>query len=85
MDELPRAHNATSTSAGPRLEDLTPRERETLLLITDGVRNRDIAQRLRIGLRTVESHRQRLMMKLGVNSSAALTKLAIARGWIRAS
>jgi len=64
-------------------DGLTPREREILLLITDGSINKEIARKLMIGVRTVESHRQSLMMKLDIRTTAGLTKYALASGLIR--
>jgi DNA-binding CsgD family transcriptional regulator len=81
--------NLTSAEAvGGRMIDidaggLTPREREILILVTDGASNKEIAQKLMIGVRTVETHRQSLMMKLGIRTSAGLTKYALACGLIK--
>jgi DNA-binding NarL/FixJ family response regulator len=68
---------------GPKLADLTNREREVLSHIADGLCNKEIACRLNIGTRTVETHRERLMRKLDIHSIAGLTKFAVARGLIR--
>ena len=59
---------------------LTPREREVLLHIADGLSNKEIACALDIGVRTVETHRERIMRKLDIHSVAGLTKFAIANG-----
>ena len=58
---------------------LTPREREVLYPIAEGLTNRQIAGRLKISRRTVEAHRARLMIKLRLNSQAALVRYAISR------
>jgi DNA-binding NarL/FixJ family response regulator len=50
--------------------------------IAEGLCNKEIACRLNIGTRTVETHRQRLMHKLGIHSIAGLTRFAIAQGLI---
>lgn len=63
-------------------ETLTPREREILKLVAEGYRNREIAEYLCISLRTVESHRARLMKKLGVENTAALTAYALEKGLV---
>lgn len=59
---------------------LTPREEEVLALVADGLSNRQIAARLKIGVRTVETHRERLMRKLDIHNVAGLTRFAVAHG-----
>ena len=62
---------------------LTEREREVLVLIAEGHLNKQIADRLGIGVRTIETHRERIMRKLEIHTVAGLTKFAIARGMVR--
>jgi two-component system nitrate/nitrite response regulator NarL len=64
--------------------ELTAREREVLIRIADGLSNKEIAGRLSVGVRTVETHRERIMRKLNIHSIAGLTKYAIGRGWVTA-
>jgi FixJ family two-component response regulator len=59
-----------------RLAVLTPREREIFDRIVAGKLNKQIADDLGIGLRTVKAYRAQLMEKLGVNSAAELGRLA---------
>jgi DNA-binding NarL/FixJ family response regulator len=59
---------------------LSEREREVLALIAEGKSNKEISQHLGIGVRTTETHRERIMRKLDVHSVAGLTKFAIANG-----
>jgi DNA-binding NarL/FixJ family response regulator len=61
---------------------LTKREKEILVLITDGLSNKEIADRLYISLRTVETHRFNLIQKLDAKNTAALIKEAGRRGLI---
>lgn len=61
---------------GSPLEALTLREREIFVLLGDGMSNTDIAQRLFISSRTVETHRHRIMRKLGVHSISDLVRIA---------
>jgi two-component system nitrate/nitrite response regulator NarL len=68
--------------SGPDLEDLTNREREVLVLVAEGLSNKEIATNLNVGVRTVETHRERIMRKLGIHSVAGLTRYAIAKGLI---
>jgi RNA polymerase sigma factor (sigma-70 family) len=63
-----------------RLESLTPREREVLLLVADGLTNREIGDRLDISPRTVETHRERVMGKLRIRTVAGLTRFVVQHG-----
>lgn len=65
----------------PALEELTPREREILLLLAHGRSNKAVARALDISTRTVETHRLRLRRKLGIDTQTEMLKFAIARGW----
>jgi DNA-binding NarL/FixJ family response regulator len=64
------------------LANLTAREREVLRGIARGLTNKDIATELGISPRTVETHRESLMRKLGIRHVAGLTKLALETGLI---
>ncbi|NWD65969.1 two component system response regulator [Pseudomonas sp. IPO3774] len=57
-------------------QSLTARERQTLKLIAEGNRNRDIAEKLSISIKTVETHRLNLMRKLNAHCIADLVNLA---------
>jgi two-component system nitrate/nitrite response regulator NarL len=70
---------------GPGCSDLTNREREVLVLIAEGLTNKEIACRLGVGVRTVETHRERSMRKLNIHSIAGLTRFAISKGLITLS
>ena len=59
---------------------LTLREREVLQLIAEGVSTADISKRLNLSVKTVETHRRRIMEKLEIRSVAGLTKYAIREG-----
>lgn len=61
---------------------ISNREREVLIAIAEGLSNKEIACRLGVGVRTVETHRERIMRKLNIHSVAGLTKYAIQRGLI---
>ena len=62
------------------LEDLTRREIEILRLIADEMTNNEIAERLYISPRTVDTHRRNLLQKLAVKNTAGLVKFAIQNG-----
>ena len=70
--------------ADAQLEPLTAREREILELLAAGLTNREIAQRLVVSARTVETHVARVTGKLGVNSRARAVARAVARGILSA-
>ena len=67
-------------AAGDALGVLTPRERDVLRGIASGRTNKEIAAGLGIGARTVETHRESLMRKLGIRTVAGLTRLALESG-----
>lgn len=74
--------------AGPtpweRIAQLTPRECDVLRGIASGQTNKAIAGAYGISPRTVETHRERLMRKLGVSTVAGLTALALETGMLTA-
>jgi len=59
-----------------RLERLTPREREVLILLSQGSQHREIAERLSISPRTVEVYKARMMEKLQCRTLADVIKMA---------
>lgn len=65
--------------AGP-VDDLSPREREVLRLLALGYTNQEVAERLVVSVRTVESHRAHVMNKLRVDSRAAMVQHALHAG-----
>jgi two-component system nitrate/nitrite response regulator NarL len=84
-EEIARAALSQFVSSGGKKEpfaQLTSREREVLVLIAEGQSNKEIANKLGIGVRTIETHRERIMRRLGIHSVAGLTKYAIANGLI---
>ena len=71
-----------SSEAVAPIATLSAREREVLVLLAQGHTNRAIAERLGLSVKTVESYRARLMQKLGLDSRAELTRLAIDLGLV---
>jgi DNA-binding NarL/FixJ family response regulator len=67
----------------PPPDPLTPREKEVLQLIVEGKSSKMAAQELGITAKTVESHRSRIMIKLGIHDIASLVRYAIRRGLIQ--
>lgn len=70
--------DAAERDAASRIRALTPRQRAVLSLVAQGHSNREIARRLGVGVRTVETHREQLSDKLGLRGVAALTRFALA-------
>jgi len=64
------------------LETLSSREREILQLVAEGKTSQEIAERLSISPKTVDTYRSRLMHKIGVEDVAGLVKFAIQQGVI---
>ncbi len=64
----------------PDFGALSPREREVMQFIAEGETSRDIAEALEVSVKTVDTHRSRLMRKLNLHSVAALTKCAVREG-----
>jgi len=61
---------------------LTERERQVLILIADGKSTKDAALRLGISYKTADSHRSRILEKLGVHETASMVRYAIRAGLI---
>ncbi|MFV1988707.1 MAG: response regulator [Gemmatimonadota bacterium] len=63
-----------------RVDSLTNREMEVLLLVAEGLTNRAIGDRLEISPRTVETHRERVMGKLRIRTVAGMTRFVVEHG-----
>lgn len=62
---------------------LSQRESEVLALIAEGLSNKEIAKKLFVSVRTVETHRERIIRKLDIHTVAGLTRFAITNGIIK--
>jgi two-component system, NarL family, response regulator NreC len=62
------------------LDVLSPREREILQLVAEGMTNKDIARRLGLSIYTIDGHRTRIMEKLGLHSIGELVRFAVRSG-----
>lgn len=65
------------------LAKLTPRQREILILIAEGLSTKNIGRRLNISAKTVESHRAQLMERLDIHDVAGLVRYAIKNGLVK--
>ena len=81
---LPDAAPPTPRLRGPTRQLLSPRERQVLALLVRGHANHEIAERLRVGVKTVETHRARLAKKLGVRTRVQLVEYALLNGLLTA-
>lgn len=70
------------TSKSQKGKALSTREQAILLLIAGGKSNKDVAATLEISTRTVETHRKNIKKKLGISTTAGLTRYAIENGLI---
>jgi DNA-binding NarL/FixJ family response regulator len=67
---------------GEQPEELTPREQEIVKLIAEAHTNKSIAEILHLSEKTVESHRARVLQKLGMRDRVELVRYAIRRGLV---
>ncbi|MDT3721278.1 response regulator transcription factor [Pseudomonas oryzihabitans] len=76
-----RAIAARLGQGGTSEQELTPRERQVLLLMAQGLNNKAMAQRLHLSVRTVETHRLSIRRKLDIQKPADLVRHAREYGW----
>ena len=65
-------------------DELSGREREVLSSVAQGFTNKEIAARLQISVKTVETHKANLMEKLGLRGRAEIVRYALQQGWLQA-
>jgi len=83
-----RIHPLSSDGKGglkKKATPLTSREMEVLQLIAEGKANKETADELGIGIKTVEKHREHIMQKLDIHDTAGLTRYSIGAGIIESS
>ncbi len=76
---------ANAAAAGSAATELSEREIDVLRLIARGLTNREMAARLHLSVRTVESHRARIQRKLGLSRRSDLVEYALERGLVEMS
>lgn len=74
--------NSDSETGDGLSECLTPRQREVLQLIAEGLTTKEIAQRLNLSIKTVDTHRTQTMERLDIHDIAGLVRYAIRKGII---
>jgi two-component system response regulator FixJ len=77
LDAQHRRQRSEHNSVRVRVERLTPREREVLRLVVDGLASKEIAQRLHVSCKTVEAHRARIMKKMETDGVADLVRIVV--------
>jgi len=79
---IPRSVLDYMTDGGDPYDTLTTRERQVLQAVAEGSTNRQVAEQLGLAVKTVDTHRMRLMRKLGIHDQTNLVKFAVRRGLI---
>ena len=82
VEKLLTEYYIRSTDEGDQasVEILTKREKQILKLIAGGLPNKAMAAKLKLSIRTVETHRANLSNKLGLKNTASLVKYAMSKG-----
>ena len=62
--------------------ELSERETDVVRLIAHGYSNKEIATKLSLSVKTIDTYKTRAMEKLGLHSRAALVRYALQRGWL---
>lgn len=73
---------STVEGNGSPFDNLSPRELEVALLLTQGLRQEDIARRLSLSAKTVNAHKARLFEKMGIHDNIALARMASQYGLV---
>lgn len=76
-------HREAPKPAAPAAEQLSERELQVLKRVAEGRRNKEIADELKVGVKSVETYRSRLMRKLGCESPADLVRCAVRLGIVK--
>lgn len=83
IDDYLRLNTGGAKARRTLYETLTVREREIFQLLAEGLKNHEIAEKLHVSVKTVETHRAHIMEKLGLNNIAELVKYAIETGVVQ--
>jgi DNA-binding NarL/FixJ family response regulator len=85
LDDAEHGRVESSRRAGTgesELDALTPRQRQILQLIVEGLGTRQMAERLFLSVKTIETHRMQLMQRLGIFDVPGLVRFAIRSGLV---
>ena len=82
LDSYVRAHEPADESEASRVQ-VTPRERQIIQLVAEAKSTKEVASRLGISIKTVESHRANIMRKLHLHSVSELIRYAIRNGIVQ--
>ncbi len=82
-EDVVRSFETQAAKGQSELDVLTPRQRQVLQLIVEGRGTREIAQRLHLSVKTVETHRAQLMNRLGIHDVPGLIRFAIRVGLLQ--
>jgi two-component system response regulator NreC len=82
-DQAVSVVSRSPTRAKPAAKTLTTREEEVLRFVAWGLVSRQIAERLGIGIKTVEAHKANAMAKLGIRDRLDIVRYALLRGWLQ--
>lgn len=77
IDADQRVRQRGRAELAARLSQLTPREHEVMLMVTDGKANKEIAHELGVSAKTVEAHRAKVMEKMEARSLADLVRMVL--------
>jgi DNA-binding NarL/FixJ family response regulator len=83
LESRARPLGATTTDATTSTATLTHRERDVVVLVSQGHSNKEIAAALSISVKTVETHRKNIMHKLGLKSAVDLVRYSILHGLVQ--
>lgn len=79
---LPGNTSAEGVRAKPADGELSPRESEVLRLTAQGFSNKEIASRVEISVKTVETYKARAAEKLGLRTRAGIVRYGVSQGWL---
>lgn len=82
-ENVVRSFETRAAEGQSELDVLTPRQRQVLQLVVEGCGTREIAERLHLSVKTIETHRSQLMNRLGVRDVSGLTRFAIRVGLLQ--
>lgn len=83
LAQLPNQNTPSGKDEVSEHIPLTPREIEVMQLVIQDLSNAEIAERIFVGVTTVETHRRNLMKKVGVNSALGLMRWAMKNGFLK--